>query len=412
MFLSGIGHLSYQLPDYKKHNLIFAHLSNQNWPIIQHITKSKAIILIYYIAYYLPGGLAGKLLGERFASIFEFAYALFGLSLIFYNIRQLSRKLPPILSVLSFILFSGLDVFGSLILNGRLLPLSSLESWNPLFIYQGITETLYWVPQQAIPAWLITSMFLRDWENNTGNTYRLFIWAICILWSPWVFIGLSPIVIFLTARDFLAKRKVFTLTNIIPTVMIIGVVLYYYLINANSVHGSGWVWNFDKNWFKYYFIFIVIEFLPLSTFLLWKNRANKSLPMLSIVIITLLLLPLYRAGVFNDFAMKVSTPLIALLAIFTIKTLSDLWGREKTITSKLQIGVILVYLCVGSVNGIYRVVDSANKTFLAYRSHEHNVSVYEPNLFKSFNNIPSDVILEQYLARNVDFRKYQWLFKY
>jgi len=130
-------------------------------------------------------------------------------------------------------------------------------------------------------------------------------------------------------------------------------------------------------------------------------------------VIPLLLIPLYHSGVFNDFCMRASIPSLTILILLALRTLlgpstSDL-GRSKWIT---RIAIIVI-LAIGSLYSFARIGSSIKNTYAKYGGYFYKYSeTYESNLFASFNNIPSDIILEQYLARNVDYRKYQWLFKY
>jgi hypothetical protein len=161
-------------------------------------------------------------------------------------------------------------------------------------------------------------------------------------------------------------------------------------------------------------LFVLFEALILAGVVGRSIRKDSvTRPLLWIAAIPLLVIPLYHSGVFNDFCMRASIPSLTILMLLALRTLlgpsAPELGRSKWIVR----GTIILILAVGSLYSFARIGSSIKNTFTKYGGYFYTYSdSYESNLFNSFNDIPSDIILEQYLARNVDFRKYQWLFKY
>ncbi len=412
LLYSGVGHFSDQVGDYKKHNLILTHLINQKWPIIEKLTDKNAYILVYYLAYYLPAGLIGKVFGFDIANVFQFFFTLFGVLLTVYFLFSFGgyRKLLSV--VVIFLLFSGMDVLGGYILKGQFPPLN--EAWSPPFVYQGTTVTIYFSPQQAIPGWLSTLLIIWLLKKGDGYKYFGFVWALTLLWAPWISIGLIPLLLFIILKHLKNLRQMFSFINIVPT-LIIGVVCYqYYNTNQSSIRNNFWVWSTSPTWLPDYLVFILVEFLVLLLVLLiliWKQNTYREL--LFLCAGTLVIIPLYHSGVFNDFCMRASIPSLTILFLTTIVAVMNFTDEKDTSNKKYSYKLLIIMIIIGSAMSIAQISSSFSRTNQIYGGLFYKYSVsYEPNLFKSFNDIPSDVILEQYLARNVDFRKYQWLFKY
>ncbi len=415
ILFSGAGHFAAQVGDYKKHNLILGHLVNQDWPIIQHMTAKDAYVLVYYLGYYLPAGLFGKAFGFEAANLFQFFYTLMGVLIAFYFFLSFTKGKHPFWMTALFILFGGMDVLGWLVVIGRFPKLAGyIGPWSQSLTYQGNSDLLYFVPQQAIPAWIVTGVVLWCLTQRSGRGYIGFIWALTLLWAPWVFLGLTPIMIWFFLSDRSKWKEFFTLVNILPSAAIGVVMVIFYSINRSSVGHNGWIGSFTENWLTTYLLFIVFEFLLLGGLLLllnWKDAVVRSI--LLVGIIPLLLIPFYHSGVFNDFCMRASIPSLTILVLVGIRTVLNYPFKGTDLLRRLAFGALCFMFAVGSIYGMTRIITSIQNTYANHGGLFYTYkSTYESNLFDLFNNMPSDIILEQYLARNVDYRKYQWLFKY
>ena len=415
ILFSGAGHFADQVGDYKKHNLMLSHLINQDWPIIQQMTAKDAYILVYYLGYYLPAGLFGKAFGLVAANLFQFCYTLLGVLIAFYFFLSFTKGKHPVWMVILFILFGGMDVLGWLAVNGRFPEMAGyIGPWSQSLTYQGNSDLLFFVPQQAIPAWIVTGVVLWSRTQQSGRGYIGFVWALTLLWAPWIFLGLSPIMVWFFLSDRGKWKEWFTLVNILPSAAIGFIMAVYYSINPSSVGYNGWIWTFTDNWIATYLLFIVFEFLLLGVLLLllnWKDAVVR--PILLVALLPLLVIPFYHSGVFNDFCMRASIPSLTILALVAIRTVLNYPFPGRDFRRWSAVGALSLMLIAGSIYGMARIVSSIQRTYVNHGGLSYSYSSnYESNLFDSFNNMPSDIILEQYLARNVDYRKYQWLFKY
>jgi hypothetical protein len=324
-----------------------------------------------------------------------------------------------ILTSLSFIVFGGMDIVGrAFSFNFTSANEFVSEWWSKVYIYQGNTEILFWAPQQVIPAWIAVGIILGAIINREKQSSLFFLWALTIFWSPWIFLGLTPLIGYWFLPVY---KKILSIKNV-PLIMggliIVGITSYYYSINTNTTKNHGPIWAIGVPWVVNYVAFVFLEFLLLGILLIcnyWKVGTFRRI--LILAVLTLILIPFYYGGAFNDFCMRVSIPSLVVLSIFSARTITELISSlhglgRKGFTKITSIGV-LFFVLIGSINAIYRISNSVLRTYQNHGGFFYRYeSEYQENLFKAFNDNASDLIPEQYIARNVDYRKYQWLFKF
>ena len=169
--LSGLGNFYYQSSDWAARNAIFRDLIRFDWPVIYDVSGRA---LVYYIAFWLPAALFGKL-AAFFGADLGYAFAVGNVALLLWSIiNMLVIVLLVLLYVRAhsvkrffialaiFIGFSGLDIIGALchLAFGVEIPYH-LEWWTA---YQdtSMAACLGWVFNQAIPAWLTIICFLHE----------------------------------------------------------------------------------------------------------------------------------------------------------------------------------------------------------------------------------------------------------
>jgi hypothetical protein len=138
--LSGPGGFGVQTWDWAKHNAILKDLVEQPWPVA-YATGRDDVALTYYVAYYLPAALAGKLAGWQAANVALFAWTAIGCVLAMLWLVVLSGA-PVWRCVAIFVLFSGLDVVGAIAWStrwnkGRWANDFHLEWWAGHWTYPG-----------------------------------------------------------------------------------------------------------------------------------------------------------------------------------------------------------------------------------------------------------------------------------
>ena len=230
--LSGIGGCSYQNSDHECRTAIFRALVEKDWPV-KTIDGTRG--LIYYLAFWLPSAVVGKVLGFEAGYKFQVIWAILGIFIVYYLIC-LYRKKIDILPIIFLIFFSGLDYLGLWILGGtgtNLKEAAHIEWWAMDFQYSSTTTQLFWVFNQAIPAWVATMLILN--QRTCKNIF--FILSTIMLSSTFPFVGLIPISIYcvlnLCIKDKTRFRDIFSVQNIIG-VVVIGVITLLYLIGNVS----------------------------------------------------------------------------------------------------------------------------------------------------------------------------------
>ena len=98
--------------DWLKHFAVINELAQHPWPPVNEATGA---FLRYSIGYYLVPGLLTKVFGSHWIEWFVFLQTWSGLVLLLALLLQKIRPARPLLFVLLFLLFSGLDLVGWLI---------------------------------------------------------------------------------------------------------------------------------------------------------------------------------------------------------------------------------------------------------------------------------------------------------
>lgn len=114
-YFSGIGKLVFQNWDHIFRNSIFAMLVNNKWPVIKTFQFGgidTPFLFVYYIGFWMPSALIGKLFGIGAGYIFQVIWACIGLWLFYWLICCWLRKIT-LFPLLIFMVFSGLDALGN-----------------------------------------------------------------------------------------------------------------------------------------------------------------------------------------------------------------------------------------------------------------------------------------------------------
>ncbi len=117
LLLSGIGGVGLQSWDFHGRNAIFHDLISHSWPVQYDYSNQTEMMelfgsggyLVYYVCFYLPSALIGKIFGCQGANLFLFLWSFLGLLivvlLLFKNLKKSSVWI-----VFAFIFFSGMEV--------------------------------------------------------------------------------------------------------------------------------------------------------------------------------------------------------------------------------------------------------------------------------------------------------------
>lgn len=191
--LSGVGGYVWQNEDHLSRNATFNVLINQNWP---PTLGNRG--LTYYMGTWLPAALIGKISSIEAGYTALFIWILLGICLL-YSLICIWRRKIVLWPLIILIFFSGLDLIGNYFFLDRDIHLfgsNHLEWYLEMLQYSCNTTQLYWVFNQAIPAWLgVMLLFMDEPPKN-----MIWVWALLAITSTLPLMGLLPIMIYYLFR--------------------------------------------------------------------------------------------------------------------------------------------------------------------------------------------------------------------
>lgn len=428
VYFSGIGGLVFQNKDHWWRNEIFNLLVMEHWPVI-----SGDRGLIYYIGFWLPSAVIGKIFGFNAGYLFQILWTTLGIFLVWClmcdHLSQISLK-----PLLGLILFSGLDIVGCLLLQ---VDFASLEhfmhiEWWSGFQFSSFTTQLFWVFNQAIYAWVLTLLIMRQ----KSNRYIILIWSCGLLTCTLPFVGMLPFLlykIYVNARDaqdsnsisatvfskkqplerqasstksnpkniyqricyFCRGSQLFTLENIIGGGCI-GIICFLYEIGNISANNSGNPIHYTKGYLFLYILFLIIE-VGLYAFVIYPYQKQNTLYWLCLIVLAAC--PLIHIGSDQDFCMRASIPalLVFMLLFF------DSWEKAKAECNRLIYVGHLVLFLLGAVTPLCEIWRTTKNTVDMYHSGETimaaPVSKAEIMDYPNFSGNVDESLFFKYLGR-------------
>lgn len=379
IFYSGVGKLAWQNKDHLYRNAIFQVLVDYKWPvynwdIIEGIySKGTATSLIYYIGFWLPAAVVGKLFGLSAGYLFQVVWAWVGVILVYYYLCARKRKLV-IWPVVLLIFFSGLDILGVFATGTNIFTISNdshIEWWVGTYQYSSMTTQLFFVFNQAIPAWLVT-IFAMEQKNNRS---LIFLLSTLELTSTFPFVGLIPYTAFWMLSRFYElphrevhrrKRLILWMNSFLKDSLtiqnllgggLIGILSFFYLwgnIAATGVASQS-VSSIVSHipWIRY-FIFIILE-VGIYLALIYKYHKKEAVYYVTAGL--LILIPLMK-GYSGDFCMRASIPALFVLLLL----IHDALEQAYRCRDKLILTALVIALCIGSVTSVHELIRPLRKT--------------------------------------------------
>lgn len=348
--LSGIGEFAFQNFDHNARNAILHDLVERPWPV----QYSGNHVLVYYFAFWLPAALVGKLLGWSAALVALFVWSVLGVWLVLMLVVA-SCERGSVLPALGFVFFSGADLLGRLYL-GHGLPLlgEHFEWWAELFQYSSHTTTLFWVFNQAIPAWLATLLVWR----TPGLKPLGFLAALIVPYAPLAAVGLLAVVGYRVVSEFVRRpkfcwRDLLSAANWCGAAMV-GVYVLFYGMN----HGCVTSWLLDADMAVWpvvlmrYTVFLVFE-IGLLTLVFWREIGRD--PFVRLALVSLVLIPLVVSDAYNDFCTRASLPALLILSVAVVRAWTGPWRSGPAANMRRTLQLALVVVCaVTPFNELWR----------------------------------------------------------
>jgi hypothetical protein len=389
VYFSGIGGYTFQNWDFEARNAIFHDLINHTWPVkydYRQIPDYRSIFgdtaaLVYYFPFWLPSALVGKALGWLAANNMLYIWTVLGVTLCFHLVTRYT-KIRKSWVIFVFVFWSGIDILGQagmLALTNNppylsvfnLLQGSQIEWWTEpgkLFQYSSHTTQLFWVFNQCLPTWIVSLLVL----NHKKCRSIIFTSALVFLYAPLPAIGLAPFVVYklfekippepLKAGYYQVLSRIkeaATIQNIISGGVIFATALLFFSANVGTrVHGFTWELlpeTVSAGKFIYiYLLFCLVEFVPFV--LLVKDSANRTL--LTIIFVILLILPLYKYGEYNDFAMRASIPALLILCLLFIQRINLHFLSPDCFEKGVYSTIIIIVLLFSSITPLHVILQS------------------------------------------------------
>ena len=362
-YYAGYGRFVDQAGDWQKHNAILSDLTLKEWPVLYSHSGEQSM-LTYYIGQYLVPATVGKVLHSvRIAEIMLYVWNILGIVLVFLNICAYT-KADSFLKQLTYAVmlpFFSIPLWVSELLLKRLSGINRIgeghwfyRSSGVLIQYSNNYTLLRWVFPQVITIWLIILVFL---QNKEKIRYYVFILLPSIFFGTLTFIGLFPLAITAMIEHAYKHKKieewlfgVFSLENILMSLSL-GTILFFYfygnVVSDKPVEIGFGIMPYSRDNIVVYFCFIVVNILSYAL-ILFKN--NKTDWIYYTCIISLILLPLFKMGLWNDLTMRASIPALFILMIYIIRNLYAIIERCRIQSSgllKLSILVTIIFLIVG-----------------------------------------------------------------
>lgn len=377
-FFSGIGGYFYQNEDHYGRNAIFHDLLNHSWPVYFDGTPYA---LDYYVGFWILPALVGKLLSALMgaswlwpaANAALFVQTVWFLALTFLlllAVVQVQALCKVCLSLVVFVLFSGMDM-----LMARYNPEAwrhQIEWWAQCYQFSSNTTCLFWVYNQAVPAWLAT-MLLLSAPEDVGSFALIGLAAFPFSPLPLMglmvyFIGTAVCRLIIRIREQGLARgfralldECFTGRNLLAIVGLFPVFALYF--SANAASGSAPL-RFDiyidslglGGAVRLLILFDIVEFACFS--LVMGPRFGKS-RVFWLTHLSLILAPMFKIGYNMDFSMRASIPALCVLCVFVIRFLTE---EHSGARRKVSAALLAVLLMIGAVTpleefrrGIYKV---------------------------------------------------------
>lgn len=384
IYYSGIGKFVYQNDDHIIRNTIFNLLIEKDWPIRNyHVLQEyspgvKSTGMVYYIGFWFPAAVIGKLFGLRIGYYALAFWALIGLSLVYYFICARYKKILmwPLFIV---IFFSGCDILGVFLSGENIFLIDNtvhLERWSNPYQFSSMTTQLFWVFNQAVPAWVATALLLHLKDNKIV----LFIAASLMISSTFPFVGFLALVLFLgwqrksteQVRHLNIKRRLQIFVNSfisVPNIIgggTIGIISFIYLIGntagtyiMKTSHGGAAL----ENSLPKYGIFILLELFVFALPLYSYNKNNR---LFYFIIISLCIIPPVKIGYAVDFCMRASIPGLFVLMILVIDALIKSHEEKKY---HILISLIVI-LTIGSITPLHEMARTITNTFNSINSEQ------------------------------------------
>jgi hypothetical protein len=252
-----------------------------------------------------------------------------------------------------------------------------LENWARLFQFSSQTSLLYWVPQQALAAWLMAGLTFGCLNDPRLFRYLGMSVAAGILWSPFGVVGVAPYVL-AVGITLLVRKQARALVAPLPLGMNlaavgIGIIHLLYISSNQYSFPIGLLWKLAKD--RRAYLTTAVEFWWVEFGLLagcalllgiMNHRARQAnhvpgpgaaLPRGWLWLVGLILsgLLLFKMGYNNDLVMRASIPSLFYFWAFVCGVLLETGLPRRTWRTRLVRWLLVGLLLVGSYTSLSEI---------------------------------------------------------
>lgn len=330
LLLGGETHLFRPTTDWYLRDAVLADLVKGGFPVVYRVNDADFMLRAPLGMYVLPA-LAGQIVGLKGAHVAMLAQNALLFGVILYALLSLGRGWTNLVIVLGFAGVAGLIRFLGYLGSGRIETMipgnDTTDAWNSLLQYSGSITQLFWVPNHALPGWLLAVLLLLRARREIDVATVGVAVALLLFWSPLAILPAVPTLVYFTLkapRETLLARR--TWLGLIAALLCLPVVAY--VTAASDTVPRPDILGDEKFWPTYF------AFLPVqlgAAIVVWYLRARAPaewLALLWVNVALLVALPFFSFGEFNDLVMRGSIASLTILAFVFGFVLSDGTGKR------------------------------------------------------------------------------------
>lgn len=215
-------------------------------------------------------------------------------------------------------------------------------------------------------------------------------------------IGLVPIVLAVMIEELITKRefsktikKIFSSSNLVNgcTLGIVLMLYFYGNVFGDKPENIGLSFvAYDRETIVYYLLFVVFMVGIYAVCIYRENRRN---PLYIGAVITLVCLPLFKMGVYNDLVMRSSIPALFVLFVCCLDFL-DKWQEKCHATRYWSVYILCTMLLIGSIHPIQEFADSVQTDDIWHMGGRTEMTTLETYANRSNPDFPDDIKYNYY----------------
>jgi len=351
----------------------------------------KPVLLIYYMGYWLPAALVGKMFGWAAARFFLYLWTVLGITLTYYLLCRMFNRFSLRLLFI-FLFFSGLYILGSFMkFSVRHVLLADYKLWADNMLLAGsVIGDVFWIYNQTVTLWVIAAVIL----NNIPKQNIFFMYALCFVHGPFFFIGFFPFIVIIVLKELVTNKSpffenikpYFSFQNTIGAVVTL-LIEYFYLTGSPEAE-SVFIQHIH---IVKYAAFVFLAFGAISLLIFSKYRKE---PFYYAAVISLLVLPLIGMGTIAPF---VFCARVSLAPMFILMMLVAKYVLEEGNTGMKKL--VVAYLFIGAIEPALQVTRSVIFT-VGYHMNHAKMNKYLYNRAQKETNPPPDFKTSNFLVQN------------